>query len=127
MIVKLDWPNKALAPNRSNGRHWGGLAAIKSQAKGDAYVLAKNAAKGRKFDADKDYAVSIIFVMPDNRHRDCDGMLSSLKSSLDGIAQAIGVDDRHFKPILVDWQHGTKPGAVILAIGCEIRSGANLE
>lgn len=126
MIIRLDWPNPKLAPNRSNGKFWGGLAAIKQKAKADAYILAKNATKGRKFKPDQDYPVSIVFLMPDKRRRDCDGMLSSLKSSLDGIAMAIGTDDQHFKPILVDWQHSTKPGGVLVAVGCEIRSGVNL-
>lgn len=37
--------------------------------------------------------VTAVFFPPDNRRRDIDGMLSSIKSYLDGIADVIGVDD----------------------------------
>lgn len=126
MIVKLPWPSPALAPNRSNGKHWGTVAALKAKSKADAYALAKNALNGRKFDPDADFPVSIVFLTPDRRRRDVDGMLSSLKSSLDGIAQAIGVDDRHFRPILVDWECIGKESGVIVGIGVAVVSGASL-
>jgi crossover junction endodeoxyribonuclease RusA len=126
LIVALDWPNPKLAPNRSTGKHWGGLAAIKSKAHTDAYHLAKIAQNGNLFNPEKDYPLSIIFVMPDKRRRDLDNLLASMKHSLDGIAKAIGVDDKRFKPILIDWEYGAKPGAVLVGVGVELRSGVNL-
>jgi len=33
---------------------------------------------------------------PDNRRRDADGVLASLKSALDGVADALGIDDHRF-------------------------------
>jgi Holliday junction resolvase RusA-like endonuclease len=41
--------------------------------------------------------VTAIFCPPDNRRRDIDGMLSNIKSYLDGISSAIGVDDSRFE------------------------------
>lgn len=35
---------------------------------------------------------------PDRRRRDADGLLSSLKAALDGVADALEVDDRRFVP-----------------------------
>ncbi|MFW1893787.1 hypothetical protein, partial [Acinetobacter geminorum] len=40
--------------------------------------------------------LSIVFVPPDRRRRDIDGMLSAIKSGLDGLADALGVDDHRF-------------------------------
>lgn len=119
MIVRLAWPNPALAPNRSNGKHWSGVAAIKAKAKADAYMLAKAAPKGR-FDKATRYPISILFVAPDKRRRDLDGLHGSMKHALDGIAQAIGVDDSQFGPVLLDMVPGDKPGSVIVAVGVTI-------
>jgi crossover junction endodeoxyribonuclease RusA len=41
--------------------------------------------------------LNIIFHPPDRRHRDLDNMLASIKSGLDGVADAWGVNDREFK------------------------------
>lgn len=40
--------------------------------------------------------LDIEFVEPDRRQRDIDNMLSSMKSGIDGIADALGVNDRRF-------------------------------
>ena len=37
--------------------------------------------------------LDITFHPPDNRRRDLDNMLASIKSGLDGISDALGVDD----------------------------------
>lgn len=42
--------------------------------------------------------VTLTFCPPDNRHRDLDGMQSNMKHALDGIADAMGVNDRMFRP-----------------------------
>lgn len=40
--------------------------------------------------------VTVEFVPPDRRHRDRDNMLASIKSGLDGLADALGVNDSRF-------------------------------
>lgn len=114
ILIELPWPHAGLAPNRSNGKHWTGLAAIK--AKANAYVLAKNAAKGRKFGALNKYRLTILFVAPDKRRRDLDGCHGSIKHYLDGIAQALQIDDSQFRPVTLDYQVGDKPGKVIVQV-----------
>lgn len=49
----------------------------------------------RKNDPDIPQALKVtaVFSPPDNRPRDIDGMFSSIKSYLDGIADIIGIDD----------------------------------
>lgn len=39
----------------------------------------------------------ITFYTPDKRRRDLDGMLSSLKSAIDGIADGLNVNDSRFR------------------------------
>jgi crossover junction endodeoxyribonuclease RusA len=57
--------------------------------------------------------VEITFYPPDNRRRDLDGMFSSIKSHLDGIAKATGVDDAGWT-FTLSKAEPVKGGAVML-------------
>lgn len=83
MIVFLPWPPSELSPNARC--HW----AKKAKAAKSYRVIAAWAAVGEE----PGRTVSITFNPPDNRPRDLDNMLASIKSGLDGIATAIGIDD----------------------------------
>lgn len=119
MIIRLPWPAAELWPNRRLGKHWGGTAGAKKAAKADAVVLTRQAMTRQTCLLPADGArilVSIVFVAPDARRRDLDGCLAACKHLLDGIALALGVDDQQFRPIILDYEIGPKPGAVIVAI-----------
>ena len=124
MIVRLPWPHPALAPNRAKGMHWGSLVKLRKQAHDDAYMLTK--AQPRRDYGEGNIAVSIVFAMPDKRGRDLDNLLSSCKNALDGVAAALGVDDKRFRPILIDAVPGSGVGAVIVAIGVKINEVRDL-
>jgi crossover junction endodeoxyribonuclease RusA len=59
--------------------------------------------------------MQITFCPPDARRRDRDNMIASCKALMDGLSDAIGIDDRHFIPT---YQIGEirKGGAVIVEI-----------
>ena len=57
----------------------------------------------------------VRFFPPDNRNRDEDGMVSSVKSQLDGIADALGVNDGRFR-LSHEVEGVTKGGRVIVEI-----------
>lgn len=125
MIVRLPFPDPALSPNRAKGRAWQALLAKKLAARDAGFYATKQAAT--EFEAPSgDIALSLLFLTPDKRRRDADNLLAASKSMLDGMADALGVDDRRFRPILVDWQPGPPGGALLVAVGVEIRSGVNL-
>lgn len=92
ITVKLPYPDKALSPNARV--HWGRKAAAVKAARKEAYFATK-AAGGTI--GDGPYAVSIM-VYPRSRgvRGDADGVVSCCKAALDGIADALGVNDRHF-------------------------------
>ena len=124
VIIRLPWQSSSLAPNRRNGKHWTATHAAKAAARDHAFMigcLAAKAAEGFKA-PDGDIPLSILFLTPDKRRRDLDGLLSSMKPALDGIAQALNLDDYRFRPILVDRAPGPKGGAVIVAVGVTIQS-----
>ena len=92
----LPWPSRDLHPN-SRG-HWSVKAKATKRARADANNLAKAAGWHREDWADGPLHVWIDGYPPDRRKRDNDGLLSSLKAALDGIASAMGIDDSRFVP-----------------------------
>lgn len=65
----------------------------------------------------------IDFYPPDRRRRDDDGLLASCKAYRDGIADALGIDDRRFvsHPYLRD--EVVKGGEVRVRITCSPEAG----
>jgi hypothetical protein len=54
--------------------------------------------------------------MPDKRWRDADNCLAAAKSALDGLADALMVNDRMFQPIEILRVLGEKPGKLIVEL-----------
>lgn len=103
MIIELTYPNKALMPNRKNGKHWGATLNEKAVANYAAFIVTK--LKVNTFNPvikqNELIPLTINFVQIDNRKRDLDNLLAAAKASLDGMAKALGVDDRVFEPITI--------------------------
>lgn len=92
----LDWPDKKLSPNAR--QHWARVASAKKTAKRNAYYAVLQSGLG-KIAADT-ITVKLSFYPPDNRARDTDNMISSCKASLDGVSQAIGIDDSKWNLVI---------------------------
>lgn len=89
--IILPWPAKQLHPNARV--HWAVRAKHARKAREDGYFAAKAAGVAAR---PSGVALGIVFYPPNARRRDLDGCLSALKSALDGIADALGVDDSRF-------------------------------
>jgi crossover junction endodeoxyribonuclease RusA len=100
--MKIPYPPKELMPNRKNGSHWATTKKIKTQAKNEAYIIALQHKPKIPLDKESKYKLSLIYYQSDNRHRDLDNLLAASKPQIDGIAQALGIDDRQFAPISID-------------------------
>lgn len=110
MIVTLPWPNRILSPNAR--AHWAVLSKAKRKARVDAYWLAKAERPGVPSAAP---LVSLDFLPPDNRRRDLDNLIASMKAALDGIAEAMGCDDHTFR-LAAKIGPARKGGAVIVTV-----------
>lgn len=89
-ILTMPWP--ALKPLSPNWRgHWREKAKAKRTFRMVWWAEAKHQG-ARKMDAEA-AKVTIVFHPPDKRPRDIDNLLASTKSGLDGLADAIGIDD----------------------------------
>ena len=118
MNIRLPFPDPALFPNRAAGKHWGSVRAIKDKARDDAFLLAKQALVQSGYEHGGGLiTLDLTFCQPDNRHRDLDGMLSASKSALDGVARALGVDDRMFDPINLSRGRRGAPGELLIEVG----------
>lgn len=109
-IITLPWPSQKSSMN--SREHWSKKAASQKAQKHAAAMLCRHLPK---CEHKNDIEVTIIFFPPDNRRRDADNLLSSIKLSLDAIAEQIGVDDSKFWPVILDKESKTdKPEVQII-------------
>lgn len=91
--VIFGWPPRELSPNTRG--HWSKRAkAAKAYRKA---CLALAIESGIKVDWDGDVHLWITFFPPDRRNRDDDNIIASFKSGRDGLADALGINDRRFR------------------------------
>lgn len=116
-MIELPWPPKELSPNARihhmekakatkayrETAYW--LTAAHGEFRGAANLLPEGEVKLR-----------IEFYPPDRRRRDLDGMFSSIKAGLDGIADAICVNDQRFG-FDISRRPPVKNGRVVITIG----------
>lgn len=118
LSILLPWPDAVLFPNAKGGRHWASFQAPKVRARQDGYIAAIQALAGRTFVAAERMPVKTLFAFPDRRNRDIEGCIGAIKHHVDGIAKGLGVDDRIFRPwILDDCLDTKKQGFVLMEIG----------
>lgn len=90
--ITLPWPPKELSPNAR--LHWSKLASAKKTYRYVCAVQAK-VQGARAIQAEKLH-LSLTFYPPTRRAFDLDNALARMKSGLDGLADVLGVDDRHW-------------------------------
>lgn len=115
MIIELTYPDKNLMPNRKNGRHWGATLNEKATANYAAYICTKLriSACNPIIKQNELIPLTINFVQTDNRKRDLDNLLAASKASIDGIAKALGVDDKYFEPITIFRSKNTESKMIV--------------
>ena len=91
--LTLPWPLKALSPNARV--HWAVRSKAAKQYRAACYMLTKQAG-WTKPESEGRLHLWIDFYPPDKRHRDDDNLTASFKSGRDGIAEALGIDDKRF-------------------------------
>ncbi len=108
MIIELPWFPKELKPNPP--KHWRTKIKYTKQYKQECGLLTKGKLP------DKIYPMNVIFHPPDNRHRDLDNCLASIKAGIDGICDSLGINDKNLRPITIDFGEKVKGGKVVIEI-----------
>ena len=91
--VKLPWYSKEVSPNTRV--HWAVESRAKRQHKELARIYTRNANVKLPSDTTR-VLLNITFCPPSKRRMDLDNCLASCKAYIDGIAEAIGIDDSRF-------------------------------
>jgi crossover junction endodeoxyribonuclease RusA len=110
--LTLPWPDSRLSPNGRRDRRW--LTGVRTIARNTGYYAAKDA--GLQIPDRTPLHVYLTFNPPNHRRRDIDNLLSSSKATLDGIFQALGVDDSNIRITTLEMGKPVKGGQVICRI-----------
>ena len=92
--IKLPWYSQDLSPN--SRKHWAVVSRAKRQHKELARIYARNANVKLPPDTTR-VLLDITYHPPSRRRYDLDNCLASSKAYIDGISQAIGIDDSLFR------------------------------
>lgn len=95
-MIILQWPDRVLHPNARP--HWATKAKAAKLARKDGYYRAMLAGYSKASVANYDGMLHlwIDFYAKTRNYPDADGCLSSLKPHIDGIADALCINDRRF-------------------------------
>jgi crossover junction endodeoxyribonuclease RusA len=111
MTVTLGWPSRALSPNART--HWATLARAKKAARKEGYYAARSAGAPYVM---LSVSIQVTFIPPNARRRDLDNLIASIKPHLDGISDAIVIDDSRWiwaAPVIAKPE---KPGRVVVTL-----------
>lgn len=115
--VQLPWPEKALWQNRKV--HWSERSKATARARQNAAYEALDAGLKRMPKGEGwEHHLSFDFCPPDRRKRDLQNLPATMKGHIDGIADALGVDDGTFK-VLWPTEFGTvadNGGSVLVVV-----------
>lgn len=96
MQIELPYPPAILNPNNSKGLHWARLSPAKKAFRWECFIEAKRQGVKPLAGPVSKLELDMTFYPPDRRHRDRDNALASAKTLIDGLADALGVNDRIF-------------------------------
>lgn len=95
--IRLPWPPKELSPNARV--HWSRRSKAAASYRKECGWLVRAAMSAHpdfKLPDSERIALWIDFFPPDRRHRDDDNLLAAFKAGRDGIADALGINDKRF-------------------------------
>ena len=97
--LSLPWPPKDLSPNVR--KHWRGLAKHKAAYRERCRLETLLQCHPSRVKLPNFIHLVMEFVPPDRRKRDRDNLVASMKSGLDGMADALEINDNRFTDLTV--------------------------
>lgn len=111
-LIRMTWPEKALWQNRPS--HWAKKAKAVKGYRTEAWAKALEQSV-RQIKSDP--VLRFSFHPPDRRRRDLQNMPATQKAAIDGIADALGMDDQHFRiEWPTEWAEPVEGGCVIIEV-----------
>ena len=122
----LGWPPSNLSPNAR--LHWAKLARAKKQYRNACFSVSKEQLK--KFNTDsipEKLVLEMTFIPPDRRSYDRDNLVARMKSGIDGLADALKINDKRFNTVISTMDTYYLGGFVRIRILQEIPYGKKSE
>jgi crossover junction endodeoxyribonuclease RusA len=110
-LLTLPWPPKELSPNARVHR------MVKARVAKVYRTACWALAKGHKPEPALKMHIKLTFYPPNRQARDLDNCLAAVKSGLDGVADAWGINDRAFRPITIDMAEDVGGMVVVELLG----------
>lgn len=115
--LELPWPPRQLSPNARG--HWAVTAKAKKAYRARCAAIGRQAGVGVLLTGRERLAVHLAFFPPDRRPRDWDNLLASMKAGLDGLADAMEIDDSRWRLSFEVEGQVVKGGVVLVTLGAE--------
>ena len=118
----LGWPPSNLSPNAR--LHWAKLARAKKQYRNACFSVSKEQLK--KFNTEnipEKLVLEMTFIPPDRRSYDRDNLVARMKSGIDGLADALKINDKRFNTVISTMDTDYLGGLVRIRILQEIPYG----
>ena len=108
MLIEFDMPDAKLSPNNKNGKSFYAYKAAKDKAHVEARLITLSVMAGQGRPELIPSRLYIRFIHPTRRNHDLDNSLASCKAHIDGMCQALGVDDSCFTSMVItkEYQKG---------------------
>lgn len=90
----LPWPPRDLSPNARI--HWSRRSKLTRKSRADACLITRMAMRNSPPITSELVKVHMAFMPPDRIKRDGHNLAGAMKGAIDGIADALGVDDSRF-------------------------------
>jgi len=114
-LIRLPWPPKELTPNYKRSHHWTAYAPKAKKYRETCWKETLAITGASPSGLSKPLPMLITFHPPDRRHRDDGGIIGSFKNGRDGVADALGMDDKHFRPTY-EFADPKKGGCILVHI-----------
>ncbi len=109
-MIELQWPPSILSGHAKGNGKWKKIAATKQHRQWAKE--ATEAANTPELPSKGDIYITFTFYPPDRRSDRCN-MPNRLKPAIDGIADALGVNDRRFHPAYLFAEPVANPRVVV--------------
>jgi len=115
-LLEIPWPDRRLSPNAR--QHWAAAARLRKAYRARCRAIGEQVGLGYLRGSENAVSVHLTFFPPDKRARDWDNMLAAMKSGLDGLADAMGVDDSRWR-VAFEVSEPVKGGIVLVQVSEE--------
>lgn len=111
--LQLPFPPSELSPNKR--LHWAALAKAKASFRAKCHLLTRDQHL-EKAKYGQDFDLTMVFVPPDRRLYDRDNLIARMKSGLDGMCDALGINDNQFMSVTASLSRDSLGGYVQVSI-----------